>query len=92
MRKRDQCQEYQIDPENHVIDRKNGLIKNFMRLTNKTLIGLQRIQVNKSTAFYCALGLGLGYLTSELEDHFVDFSHNYRKVVKNIIVQEVLRN
>lgn len=64
----EQRNSYTPDPENHKLDRKHGLIKNFMRLTNKTLIGVNRNRINRAAIFSGGMGLLLGYLCSEADD------------------------
>ena len=50
-----------------MIDRKQGTVKNLLRLTNKTLIGFERIKINKASVFAGIFGLALGYLSSEMD-------------------------
>lgn len=49
------------------IERSNGLAKNFMRLCNKTMIGLNRMQISWSKLFAGFMGMGLGWLCSQVE-------------------------
>ena len=46
-RQQQKAREFQIDPLNHVVDRKYGTVKNFLRLTNKTIIGVQNSYFKK---------------------------------------------
>ena len=63
-REKEEQHKFTIDPENHVIDKKHGVVKNFMRLTNKALLGFSRVKINKAAFFSGFLGLGLGYLAA----------------------------
>ena len=91
-REQQKGQEFKVDPLNHVVDRKYGTVKNFMRLTNKTMIGFQNTRVNKMAIFMSLLGLSLGHLCAEIDDAITFFKRNYRKVVKQVIVSQVLKN
>lgn len=74
--------EWVIDPENHRIDKQYGIVKNFMRLTNKALLGMRRVRINRSSIFVCSFGLLLGYGCSELDDSMALILGSYRPVIK----------
>ena len=65
-----------------MIDRKLGTVKNLLRLSNKTLIGFQKVRINKFAIFASAFGLGLGYISAELDDAITYFKQNFRKVIR----------
>ena len=73
---------YEIDPANHVINRKDGTVKNLLRLTNKTMIGINNTKVNKLAICMSLAGLGLGYVLAEIDDGITYFKQNYRKVIR----------
>lgn len=91
-RMKEKEKEFVIDPENHKIDKKHGVVKNFMRLTNKTFIGFSRIKVNRTAMFAGLCGLLTGYLCSEIDDNLTLLIENYRPVVRDLLIKEVLRN
>lgn len=91
-RKKNAEKDYIIDPENHKIVRHNGIVKNFLRLTNKTFIGMSKIKVNKTAIFSCFLGLGLGYLCSELDEKMSIILQTYQPLINEALIKEVLRN
>ncbi len=90
--RKEQEREFTIDPENHKIDKKNGIVKNFMRLTNKTLIGMARIKLNKGAIFSGVLGMLTGYACYETDDAIIVILKNYRPTIRDLLIKEVLQN
>lgn len=84
---RERRQHFEINPENYVINRQNGIIKNMLRLTNKTMIGFQRVQINKKAVFVSLLGVGLGFLSANIEDSYWYWRKNHQKLVRDIVIQ-----
>jgi len=63
-----------------------------MRLTNKTLIGVNQIHINRREWIAGFLGLGLGYIFSQADDFMSDLLRSYKPVIKEGLIQEILRN
>ena len=91
-RRQASSREFTIDPASHVIDSKYSTVKNLLRLTNKTLIGFQRININWFAVLSGMFGLGFGYLAVQVDDGLTGFLGSYKQVVKDGLVSEVLRS
>jgi hypothetical protein len=82
---------YIVNPQNHKIDAKLGIAKNFMRLTNKTFLGINRIY-NRLPFFSMFFGLAFGYFCSEVDTQVENILKNYEQTIKNGLIQSVLKN
>lgn len=66
---------------------KNGIVKNFMRLTNKTLIGINQIKVNKAAIFSGVFGLLVGHLCSQIDESLTNIIHSYRSKIRDLLIK-----
>jgi hypothetical protein len=74
------------------IERGNGFAKNFLRLCNKTMLGMNHIHISRGKVFAGFAGMLLGLAVSECEDAVVAFRHSYRPAIKSALILHVLRS
>lgn len=77
---------YTVNPENHRLDAKLGIAKNFMRLTNKALIGMNKIHFNRLAFFSGFFGLLCGYLCAEADNNIQILLSNYQQAIKQGLI------
>lgn len=74
------------------LDRHHGIAKNFLRLTNKTLIGLNRLHINRWEWAAGLMGMAVGWACAVTDDFVVEVRSEHEGVIKAALVQHILRS
>lgn len=66
------------------------LIKHYLKLVNKIMVGLNSFHIFRKEWIACAIGMCLGYAASEIDDFLSQFTAKYTPKINNALIEHIL--